>query len=118
MKDGSSTKVVGVCGICHDEIRVEVAEQELDPSLSVREAVEEHLATHSNAEIAGFHLRATVPLLPQPARGRAARALASALRRGAGDDDQVAVYSIEEALGSVEMYRLWLAAERQGAGPS
>ncbi len=110
----SVQEVVGVCGICQASIVVDMRQAELgaDPGVLVRDAVEDHLAEHSPAEVAGFHLRATVPLLPATARDRAARALAAAIRRGAGEDDRDGVYSVADVLGDVEVYRLWMDADR------
>jgi hypothetical protein len=59
-----------------------------------------------------FWLRRSLCDLPPADRALAVRDIYSKLRELWGDTDRVGAYSIEEALGTTGMHRLWLSAYR------
>ncbi len=100
---------VGSCDICGDEIWADLGDQRSSVEVirAAREAVLRHLRRHTPAERKRAELRASLFGLPPPQRRVQVRRVYRELLREWGDQDTRAVYSADEALGSVAMYRLW-----------
>ncbi len=103
---------VASCGICDQPIYAEV---ELGVPASAARAIlqraaSEHLHTHPEPVVAHFYLQTTIERLPPDERLLLIREIYTDLRRLWGDADGRGVYTIDEALGSAAMYRLWHSA--------
>ncbi len=107
-----------ICEICGEEIWIEANPA---PASSwagggiqavVERAAQEHLARHPTAVVERFLLRKHLDELAPDVRPVAVKQVYSQLRELWGDEDQRPVYSIEEALGSMPVYRLWCNANR------
>ena len=73
---------------------------------------EEHVRTHPHAVQVRFWLRRFLEDVPPGDRALAVKEIYSELRVLWGDQDSRGVYTIDEALGTPTLYRLWLAANR------
>jgi hypothetical protein len=82
--------------------------------------MQEHLATHSFAEVLRSEIRKDLGQVPEEERPGIVRDiyrhLLGTVRPGAGfalnAEETLSLYSIDEALGSVELYQLWRSANR------
>jgi hypothetical protein len=103
-----------VCDICDEPIYVELervaARRGSGYYASVRRAAAEHLATHPAPVVERFLLRKHLHELAPDLRPIAVKKVYSKLRQLWGDEDTRAVYSIDEALGSLAIYQLWRSA--------
>lgn len=109
--------MLNACGICGDLIRSDVAAT-WHPSKQLRRAqraMQAHLKTHSFAEVLRFEIRQDLDQVPEEQRPSIMRDVYRALLGRVGDagaftlgaDDSVGVYSLDEALGTASIYRLW-----------
>jgi hypothetical protein len=104
------------CEICGEPIYVETQGVAaglpggLDASLE--RAAAEHLLTHPSPVLQRFLLRKHLDELSPSVRPIAVKQVYSQLRQLWGDEDTRGVYSIDEALGSAALYRLWTSASR------
>jgi hypothetical protein len=73
---------------------------------------EQHLRSHPAPEQARFWLRRFLEDVRPGERAVAVKRIYSELRALWGDQDSRSAYTLEEALGSVSLYRLWLTANR------
>jgi hypothetical protein len=78
-----------------------------------------HLRTHSFAEVLRFEIRQDLDQVPDEQRATIVRDIyrnllgtQSGAEYSLNDEDSVGVYSIDEALGSLNTYQLWRAASR------
>jgi hypothetical protein len=116
---------VNTCGICGDLVRSELVRSEMGaelPHLQARQALramQAHLNTHSFAELLRWEIRQDLDLVPDEQRPAIVRDIYRSLlgtTRDNGftlhDADGRGVYSIDEALGDVDVYRMWRSASR------
>jgi hypothetical protein len=107
-----------ICEICGEEIWIDA-----DPAPAsswargglqavVERAAQEHLARHPTAVVERFLLRKHLDELAPDVRPVAVKQVYSQLRELWGDEDQRPVYSIDEALGCMAVYRLWCNTNR------
>jgi len=75
-------------------------------------AANEHLASHPTPVVERFLLRKHLEELAPDVRGLAVKQVYAELRELWGDEDRRGVYTIDEALGSLDLYRLWCHANR------
>jgi hypothetical protein len=107
-----------VCEICGEVIYVDVGPTPATPSSGaainavVERAAQEHLAGHPTAVVERFLLRKHLDELAPEVRPVAVKQVYAQLRELWGDEDRVPVYSIDEALGCMAVYRLWCNASR------
>src|SRR5260221_6820336 len=108
--------MVNACGICGDLIRSDVPTN-WHPTKRQRHAqrdMQAHLKTHSFAEVLRFEIRQDLDQVPDEQRPSIVRDVYRALlgstvegRFTLGAADTLGVYSVDEVLGSMSMYRLW-----------
>jgi hypothetical protein len=107
---------VGTCAICGDPIWMEVRDRFsnniVDLEQEFNTLAEQHLRSHPEPEQARFWLRRFLEDVRPGERAVAVKRIYSELRALWGDQDCRSAYTVEEALGSVSLYRLWLAANR------
>ena len=118
-----SREIITTCGICGDVVRSAVAAH-WNPgrkALRAYQDMQKHLTTHAFAELLRFEIRQDLDQVPEEQRPSIVRdvyrGLLGTMHGGQfrlNDPDHVAVYSIDEALGGLEMYRLWRSANRCG----
>ena len=115
--DDPAAELVGACHICGREIRAhfEPGLGSIDVIRAARGAIEGHLRAHTAAERARAKLRNVLLYLPAVQRRMLVRDVYTDLLHQWGDQDRRGSYSIEEALGSVALHRLWQAATACGA---
>jgi hypothetical protein len=111
------------CGICGDEILSRVPET-WHPSKLARRVqldMQAHLKTHSFAEVLRFQIRQDLDEVPDEQRPGIVRDIyrnllgtQSSEGYALGDLDSRGVYTIDDALGAIEVYRLWRSASRCG----
>jgi hypothetical protein len=112
--------MVNACGICGDLVRT-IVPGNWHPSKRLRIAqrdMQAHLKTHSFAEVLRFEIRQDLDQVPEEQRPTIVRDVYRSLlghrdSNGSfawGADDGVGVYTIDEALGSTAVYRLWRTA--------
>jgi hypothetical protein len=114
---------MNTCAICGDLVRSEIGAGS-NPRQQVLRAMrdmQEHLNTHSFAEVLRFEIRQDLDLVPEEQRPTIVRDIYRSLLGKScdnaytlGDDDGRGVYSIEEALGDLSLYRLWRTANACG----
>jgi hypothetical protein len=118
-----STEIVTTCGICGDLVRSEVRPhwKPSKKALRAQKDMQAHLMTHSFAELLRFEIRQDLDQVPEEQRPTIVRdiyrGLLGTVRDGRFELDEadgVGRYTIEEALGAFEMYRLWRAASQCG----
>jgi hypothetical protein len=103
------------CAICQELIRFEPPAGTLDKEQlqhAFEQAAQAHLRTHPAVVQARFWLRRFLDDVAPAERAAAVREIYTELRRLWGATDSVGVYTVADALGAVEVYRLWLAADR------
>ena len=107
-----------ICEICGEEIFIEVTKGGPPPwsgggmNAVVERAAQEHLARHPTAVVERFLLRKHLDELAPDVRPVAVKQVYAQLRELWGDEEQKAVYSIDEVLGTLPVYRLWCNANR------
>src|SRR6185503_17626171 len=111
------------CLICGDAVLSRVPAT-WPPSKLARRAeldMQAHVKTHSFAEVLRFEIRQDLDQVPDDERPTIVRdiyrnLLGTQSEAGfeLGADDSQGVYSIEDALGDLEMYQLWRSANRCG----
>jgi hypothetical protein len=106
---------VATCAICGEPIWTEVRDtfgnDVVDLELEFNVVAEQHLRSHPEPE-QRFWLRRFVEDVRPGERAIAVKRIYSDLRALWGDQDSRNAYTVEEALGSASMHRLWLAANR------
>jgi CheY-like chemotaxis protein len=107
---------IGTCPICEESAYAEVSETTLesDRVRAVHIARLRHVLAHSAADIARVPMRMRLLQLPSGRRGTLAKWLYHELRRDWGDQDRRSVHSIDAALDSPSLHRLWQDATRCG----
>ena len=115
--------VLSTCGICGDQVRSDVPST-WHPGKRARRVerdMQAHLSTHSFPELLRYEIRQNLEDVPDEQRPSILRdvyrSLLGSTRDGVftlGEADSAGVYSIEEALGDLDTYRLWRAANRCG----
>ena len=100
-----------MCEICGADIYVDVAHTGGFLAI-VERAAQEHLASHPTPIVEQFLLRKHLDELAPEVRPLAVKQVYAELRELWGDGDRRGVYSIDEVLGSMPMYRLWCNANR------
>jgi hypothetical protein len=96
---------VAICNICHQPISIPCTGAPGQIMGRAQQAAQEHLAQHPPRERARFVL-STLESAPLAIRLQALKEAYGPL----DDQDRRGVYSVDEALGSAAMYRLWLDA--------
>ena len=114
---------VNTCGICGDLVRSEMGAN-LHPRLQARQALRDmqaHLNTHSFAELLRWEIRQDLDLVPDEQRPAIVRDIYRSLLGTTRDNvftlndtDGRGMYSIDEALGDLDIYRMWRSASRCG----
>ncbi len=110
------------CVICGDLIESNVPNN-WHPSKLARRAewdMQAHLKTHSFAEVLRYELRQDLDQVPEEDRATIVRDVYRELlgvwtpdgSYSLGHADSRGVFSLDEALGSVTLYRLWRSAKR------
>jgi len=118
-----SHQIVTTCGICGDPVRSTVGVY-WNPgrrALRAYEDMQAHLNTHSFAELLRFEIRKDLDQVPEEQRPSIIRdvyrGLLGTMRDGTYSLDPAdgsSAYSIDEVLGSFELYRLWRTANACG----
>ena len=118
-----SREIVSTCGICGDVVRSAVPPH-WNPGRKAQRAyqdMQKHLTTHSFAELLRFEIRQDLDQVPEEQRPSIVRDIYRGLLGRVEDGqyrldpaDRVGIYSIDEALGGVETYRMWRSANRCG----
>jgi CheY-like chemotaxis protein len=110
----SAGRQVGTCPICAIALYAEI-----DDALTVPERIRaihavrrRHVLTHTAGEIARVPLRTRLLQMPIGQRRILADWVYRELRHQWGDADRLGVHSVDEALDSVAMHRLWQDAIR------
>lgn len=108
---------VATCAICDGPICMELPDTSggVDPMQLEQEfetAAEEHLRTHPKPVLARFWLRRFLNDVCPDERALAVKQIYTELLALWGDQDKRGMYTIEEALGTPSLYRLWFAANR------
>src|SRR5262245_48783662 len=111
------------CGICGDVVRSEIAPH-WHPSKQLRRAhrdMQTHMQTHSFAEVLRFEIRQDLEQVPDDERPSIVRDVYRSLLGTTEDGvftlgalDARGTYSLDEALGSLSLYRLWRDAAACG----
>ena len=118
-----SSEIVTTCGICGDLVRSVVAPT-WNPGKKARRAhkdMQDHLMTHSFAELLRYEIRQDLDQVPEEQRPAIVRdvyrGLLGSSKNGQyalDDTDGRGVYTIDEVLGQIDLYRLWDSAARCG----
>ena len=106
---------IGVCPVCGASIYATVTDPQrdsADPMHAIHAARIRHVLTHSESEIRDVPMRSRVLQLPPGGRGRLASWYCYDLARDWGDQDRRGVHSIDAALDSPALHRLWQDATR------
>ncbi len=117
-------EIVTTCAICGDLVRSAV-DLNWKPSKKARQAhfdMQEHLMTHSFAELLRFEIRQDLEQVPDEQRPSIVRDVYRGLLGTTRDGkfalnatDGHSAYTIDEALGDLGLYQLWRSANRCGA---
>jgi hypothetical protein len=119
----STREIVTTCGICGDLVRSTVAPDWNAGRRALRayRDMRQHLTKHSYPELLRFEIRQDLDQVPEEQRPWIIRDIYRSLLGTTEEHeysldapDGRAAYSIDEALGSIEMYRLWQSASRCG----
>ena len=116
-------EIVTTCAICGDLVRSTVR-LDWKPSRKARRAqldMQDHLMTHPFQELLRHEIRKDLDLVPEEQRPAIIRDIYRGLLGTVIDTqyallatDGTGVYSIEDALGDLAMYRLWRSANACG----
>jgi len=111
------------CGICGNVVRSE-SPPTWHPGKRARRAerdLQAHLKTHSFAEVLRYEIRQDPDTVPEDQRPTIVRDIYRALlgttvggRFTLGEADGIGKYSIEDVVGSLDVYRLWRSANACG----
>ena len=117
-------EIVTTCGICGDLVRSAVGPHWNAGRRALRayQDMQRHLSgSHSFAELLRFEIRQDLDQVPEEQRPSIIRDVYRGLLGSMRDGqysldarDSEGVYSIDEALGDLEIYRLWGSANRCG----
>ena len=110
------------CGICGGLIESRVPAN-WHPSKLARRAesdMQTHMKTHSFAELLRYEIRQDLDQVPDDERATIVRdiyrnllgTVSSSGGFALGGSDSQGVYSIEDALGDIDVYRMWRSANR------
>jgi len=122
LANGAMTRTT-TCGICGDAILSRVPETWHPRKLTqrVKQDMQAHLKTHSFAEVLRFEIRLDPDQVPDEQRAGIVRdiyrhLLGTMSEHGfaLGVADSAGLYTIDEALGDLDMYRLWRSANGCG----
>jgi hypothetical protein len=111
--------VTGTCAICGGTVESTAPVNWHADKLARRAErdMQAHLRTHSFAELLRFEIRKDIDQVPDEQRPTIVRDVYRQLLGSISDGtfalrdaDSRGVYSIEEALGSLDLYRLWRSA--------
>ncbi|GAC1315712.1 MAG: hypothetical protein NVSMB2_07810 [Chloroflexota bacterium] len=115
--------IVNICGICGGSVHTH-APKDWHPTKRARRAerdMQAHLKSHSFAEVLRYEIRQDLEQVPDDQRPAIIRDLYRTLLGTTesrvfrlNDTDGHGTYTIDEALGTIDAYRLWLTAERCG----
>jgi len=118
-----SREIVTTCGICGDLVRSAVG-LHWNPgrrALRAYQDMQAHLNTHSFAELLRFEIRQDLDQVPEEQRPSIIRDVYRGLLGSVRDNvysldqaDGVSAYSIDETLGDLGLYQLWLSANTCG----
>jgi CheY-like chemotaxis protein len=105
-------QTVGTCPICGATTFVAISEAAPTPERirAIQTARRAHVLSHTAADIARVPLRTRLLEMPVGRRRILSDWVYRELRQEWGDRDRRGVYSIDEALDSVDVHRLWHAA--------
>jgi hypothetical protein len=115
----SSREIITTCGICGDLVRSTVGPDWHPGKRALRayKDMQQHLTTHSFAELLRLEIRQDLDQVPEEQRPWIVRDIYRSLLGSASESgytldaaDGQGVYSIDEALGDMETYRLWRTA--------
>jgi CheY-like chemotaxis protein len=107
---------IGTCPICDTTAYADIADVgHTDRFEAIRTARIQHVLNHSAAEIADVPIRKRLLQLPLDGRRRLASWFYRELRQDWGDLDRRGVHSIDQALDSPALHRLWHEAVLCGA---
>src|ERR1051326_1446671 len=118
-----SREILTTCGICGDLVRSAVKPHWNAGRRALRayQDMQKHLTKHSFAELLRFEIRQDLDQVPDEQRPSIVRdiyrGLLGTFRDGKyylDEPDSRAVYTIDEALGAIDTYRLWRSANRCG----
>lgn len=118
-----SREIVTICGICGDLVRSAVAAHwnAGRRALRAHDDMQAHLTTHSFVEMLRFEIRQDLDQVPEEDRPGIVRdiyrVLLGSISQGTYSldaADGLGMYSIDEALGGIEAYRLWRSTNRCG----
>jgi hypothetical protein len=116
-------KHITTCGICGDLVRSDMRAS-AHPQLRAVQLLldlQAHLSTHSFAELLRWEIRQDLDQVPEEQRPAIVRDIYRSLLGVTRDNeftlndaDGRGVYSIDEALGDLDVYRIWRSARRCG----
>jgi hypothetical protein len=116
-------EIINTCAICGDLVRSAI-DLNWKPGKKAHRAhqdMQDHLMTHSFAELLRFEIRQDLDQVPEEQRPAIVRDIYRSLLGTTREQrytldalDGVGAYSVEEALGDIELYRLWRSASRCG----
>ena len=118
-----SLQIVAPCGICGELVRSTVGVHWNPGKRALRayEDMQAHLNTHSFAELLRFEIRQDLDQVPDDERAAIVRdiyrnLLGQQTENGyvLNQSDSEGVYSIDEVLGNLDVYRLWRSSNRCG----
>jgi len=113
--------LTSTCGVCGGQIQTSIPSSWHPSKLAHRAErdLQAHMRTHSFAEILRSEIRQDLDQVPEEQRPVIVRDiyrnLLGKMDEGnfvLNDPDGRGVYSIDEALGSIELYRMWRTATR------
>jgi hypothetical protein len=116
-------EIVTTCGICGDVVRSRVGANWNSGKRALRayQDMQRHLTTHSFAELLRFEIRQDLDQVPEEQRPSIVRDVYRGLlgrtvdgRFRLDEPDSRGVYTIDEALGGLEVYQMWRSANRCG----
>src|SRR5579864_4015812 len=117
-------EIVTTCGICGDLVRSAVAPHWNAGRRALRayQDMQHHLtSSHSFAELLRFEIRQDLDQVPEEQRPSIVRdvyrSLLGTTRNGhfqLGDADSASAYSIDEAIGDLNVFKLWRSANACG----
>ena len=113
--------MINTCAICGNSVESDVP-MNWHPGKLLQRAerdMQAHLAMHSLAELLRYEIRKDLDEVPEEQRPEIVRDVYRQLLGSnaggcyaLGEADSRAMYSIDEVLGGVDVYRLWQAASR------
>jgi hypothetical protein len=118
-----SREIITTCEICGDLVRSEVGPNWHPGKRALRayQDMQQHMTTHSFAELLRFEIRQDLDQVPEEQRPWIVRDIYRGLLGTANESgytlgaaDSQGVYTIDEALGALDVYRLWRTANRCG----